>query len=381
MISHLERTQPDLLEQVVKTLTGLGSPERRIEQALALLGHKPQNAMTSPKGSKAKNAMPVLIGKSPIMEALQTAIQRIASTPATVLIRGESGTGKELVARSIHVSSLRAHSPFVAVHCAAVPESLIESTLFGHERGAFTGAHQLKKGRLEQASGGTLFLDEIGDIPMATQVKLLRVLQEKEYERVGGSETIPTDVRVIAATHRNLEAMVQTGEFREDLYYRLNVIPLVLPPLRDRREDVPSLINHFLDKFNQENRRMIELAPPFVELLSAYHWPGNIRELQNCIERLVALSDSTMIAIETIPKSLASYFEHMRATRITSSAAPLPSSVQQTLPDRLDAIERDRLREALAKAGWVKAKAARLLGMTTRQISYRMHKYQIVEEA
>ncbi|MDT7043164.1 sigma-54 interaction domain-containing protein [Candidatus Nitronereus thalassa] len=381
MISHSEMAQLDLLEEVVKILTSLDSPERRIERALALLGHEPKKSMTSLKGSKGNKAMPVLIGTSPIMETLQAAIQRIASTPATVLIRGESGTGKELVARSIHVSSRRAGYPFVAVHCAAVPESLIESALFGHERGAFTGAHQRKKGRLEQASGGTLFLDEIGDIPMATQVKLLRVLQEKEYERVGGSETLPADVRVIAATHRNLEAMIQTGEFREDLYYRLNVIPLVLPPLRDRREDVPALINHFLDKFNQENRRMLQLAPSFVDLLSAYHWPGNIRELQNCIERLVALSDSKTIDIDSIPESLASYFEHMRATRMTASAAPQTSSVQQTLPDRLDAIERDRLREALTKAGWVKAKAARLLGMTTRQISYRMQKYQLVEEA
>jgi len=381
MISHAEMTQPDLLKQVVKTLTGLGSAEGRIDQALALLGHESSMSMTSPKGLKSKKTFLVLIGKSPVMEALHAVIQRIASTPATVLIRGESGTGKELVARSIHVSSLRASKPFVAVHCGSVPEALIESTLFGHERGAFTGAHQLKKGRLEQAAGGTLFLDEIGDIPIATQVKLLRVLQEKEYERVGGSDTIPADVRVIAATHRNLEAMVQTGEFREDLYYRLNVIPLVLPPLRDRKEDVPSLIRHFLEKFKHEHRRTLQLAPSFVDLLSAYHWPGNIRELQNCIERLVALSDSKTVDINSIPESLASYFEHMRGTRTFPSAKPQSSSVQQTLPDKLDAIERDRLREALTKAGWVKAKAARILGMTTRQISYRMQKYQLVEEA
>lgn len=380
MISHHEMNQPDLLKQVVNILTGLGSPEGRIDQALALLGYESIPSEQSLKGHKTKKVMPVLIGRSPVMEALEAAILRIASTPATVLIRGESGTGKELVARSIHVSSYRASKPFVAVHCAAVPDALIESTLFGHERGAFTGAHQQKKGRLEKASGGTLFLDEIGDIPLATQVKLLRVLQEKEYERVGGSDTIPADVRVIAATHRNLEAMVQTGEFREDLYYRLNVIPLVLPPLRDRKEDVPALIQHFLDKCNQEHGRSLQLAPSFVELLSAYHWPGNIRELQNCIERLVALSDSTLVDIHTIPESLVSYFEHMQATRSPSNATPKPTSTQQTLPDKLDAIERDRLREALTKGGWVKAKAARLLGMTTRQISYRMQKYQLVEE-
>lgn len=381
MISHHEMNQPDFLKQVVKALTGPGSPEGRIDQALALLGNESLPSEKSLRGHKAKKAMPVLIGQSPVMEALEATILRIANTPATVLIRGESGTGKELVARSIHVSSHRASKPFVAVHCAAVPDALIESTLFGHERGAYTGAHQQKKGRLEKASGGTLFLDEIGDIPLATQVKLLRVLQEKEYERVGGSDTIPTDVRVIAATHRNLEAMVQTGEFREDLYYRLNVIPLVLPPLRDRKEDVPALIRHFLDKCNQEHGRSLQLAPSFVEMLSAYHWPGNIRELQNCIERLVALSDSKLIDINSIPESLTSYFEHMRATRFPLLVKPRLAQAQETLPDKLDAIEHERLREALTKAGWVKAKAARLLGMTTRQISYRMQKYQLSEEA
>jgi Nif-specific regulatory protein len=377
MISYTEMTQPRLLEQVVQTLTALGSPERRIDQALALLGHEPIKPLN---GTKAQKAMPVLIGKSPVMEVLHVAIQRIASTAATVLIRGESGTGKELVARSLHVSSRRAGNPFVVVHCAAVPETLIETTLFGHERGAFTGAHRLKKGRLEQAAGGTLFLDEVGDIPLSTQVKLLRVLQEKEYERVGGSETLHVDVRVIAATHRNLEAMVQTREFREDLYYRLNVVPLVVPPLRDRKEDVPLLIRHFLTKFDQEPRRGLELAQSMIDLLSAYHWPGNIRELQNCIERLVVLSESTIIDVDSIPDSLTSYFEHMRVARTLPRAKAPHASSHQTLPARLDAIEQDRLREALTKAGWVKAKAARLLGMTTRQISYRMQKYQLVEE-
>ena len=377
MISHTEMAQPSLLEQVVQTLTALGSPERRIDQALALLGHEPIKLLN---GAKAPKAMPGMIGKSPVMEVLHAAIQRIASTAATVLIRGESGTGKELVARSLHASSRRAGSPFVVVHCAAVPETLIETTLFGHEQGAFTGAHRLKKGRLEQAAGGTLFLDEAGDIPLSTQVKLLRVLQEKEYERVGGSETLHVDIRVIAATHRNLEAMVQTREFREDLYYRLNVVPLVWPPLRDRKKDVPLLIRHFLAKFDQEPRRGLELAQSMVDLLSAYHWPGNIRELQNCIERLVVLSESTIIDTDYIPDSLTSYFEHMRVARTLPRAKAPHASSHQTLPARLDAIERDRLREALTKAGWVKAKAARLLGMTTRQISYRMQKYQLVEE-
>lgn len=381
MMAPSDMTLPDLLSQVVKILKGSDSPERRIEEALALIGQELLLPLQHGKGSKAAGTLPNLIGKSPVMEALHATIQRIAITPATVLIRGESGTGKELVARNLHVSSRRTKAPFVVVHCAAVPESLIEATLFGHERGAFTGAHRLKKGRIEQATGGTLFLDEVGDIPLSTQVKLLRVLQEKEYERVGGSETLQVEVRLIAATHRNLEAMVQNGEFREDLYYRLNVIPLVLPPLRDRQEDVPLLIHHFLDKFDQEPRRSLELAPSLIDLLSTYHWPGNIRELQNCIERLVVLSDSPRIGIDSIPDSLAPYFDHMRASRPSQKTKPLEGLSPQTLPDRLDAIERERLREALTKAGWVKAKAARLLGMTTRQISYRMKKFQLAEEA
>ena len=380
MTSYPDMTQYDLLKQVVEALTREDAPETRIERALTILRYEPSVSGTKGRGFKTPKPKPVLIGQSPVMEALQSTIQRIAQTPATVLIRGESGTGKELVARSIHALSYQATHAFIGVHCGAIPESLIESTLFGHERGAFTGAYQRRKGRIEQASGGTLFLDEVGDIPLSTQVKLLRVLQEKEYERVGGNETISADVRVIAATHRNLEAMVQSGEFREDLYYRLNVVPLILPPLRDRKEDVPLLIRYFLNKFNQEHQRTLEFAQPFVDLLSGYHWPGNIRELQNCIERLVALSDSPIVDMDSIPASLSSYFEHMRATHLPVKAKLKPAPAHQTLPDSLDAIERDRLREALTKAGWVKAKAARLLGMTTRQIAYRMQKYELVEE-
>lgn len=391
-----------LIPQLCSILNGDGSPETRIGQALALLDQeaKPGRASepsseafasfpslnggesvpTSPSVARKKPKAPVLIGNSPAMHAIHAAIQRISLTSATVLLRGESGTGKELVAQRIHRSSARAGQPFVVVHCAAVPETLIESTLFGHERGAFTGASQARKGRLEQAHGGTLFLDEVGDIPLSTQVKLLRVLQDREFERVGSGQTLSVDVRVIAATHRHLEAMVRAGEFREDLYYRLNVVPLTLPPLRDRRDDVRSLIKHFLDKFNRDNGRHIQLGKDLIHVMSAYHWPGNIRELQNCIERLVVLAEAPTVDLQSIPESLATYFDHMRAVR---SQAPPQSSTpgsHQTLPARLDAIERDRLREALKKAGWVKAKAARLLGMTPRQIAYRMEKYQFVEE-
>ena len=314
------------------------------------------------------------------MRAVHAAIQRISLTSATVLLRGESGTGKELAAQRIHLSGARAGQPFVAVHCAAIPETLMESTLFGHERGAFTGASQARKGRLEEAHGGTLFLDEMGDISPATQVKLLRVLQEKEFERVGGGPTLSVDVRVVAATHRHLEAMVRAGEFREDLYYRLNVVPLTLPPLRDRPDDVPLLMAHFLDKVNRDHDRQIHLGRDLIQVMKAYHWPGNVRELQNCIERLVVLSETPTIELRTIPESLVPYVEHMRTVRAQSASRSSSTSSHQTLPARLDEIERDRLREALTRAGWVKAKAARLLGMTPRQIAYRMEKYRLADE-
>ena len=314
------------------------------------------------------------------MQTVYTAIQRVSNSSATVLIRGESGTGKELAAQSIHLSSARADQPFVAVHCAAVPETLIETTLFGHERGAFTGANQARKGRLEHAHGGTLFLDEVGDISLSTQVKLLRVLQDKEFERVGSGQTLSVDVRVIAATHRHLEAMVRSGEFREDLYYRLNVVPLTLPPLRARGDDVRPLMTHFLDKFNRDNSRHVQLGKDLVDLMSVYHWPGNIRELQNCIERLIVLAETSLIDVQSIPESLAPYFDYMQTVQSQSTTKSSSPASQQTLSARLDAIERDRLREALKKAGWVKAKAARLLGMTPRQIAYRIEKYRLIEE-
>lgn len=399
-----ERTEDDrrLISRLRSILNGTASPDTRIGQALDVLNQEAESgpaperpsetftstpsrtvagsAPPSPIFSRNKKHTPVLIGNSPAMRAVHAAIQRISLTSATVLLRGESGTGKELAAQRIHLSGARAGQPFVAVHCAAIPETLMESTLFGHERGAFTGASQARKGRLEEAHGGTLFLDEMGDISPATQVKLLRVLQEKEFERVGGGPTLSVDVRVIAATHRHLEAMVRAGEFREDLYYRLNVVPLTLPPLRDRPDDVPLLMAHFLDKVNRDHDRQIHLGKDLIQVMKAYHWPGNVRELQNCIERLVVLSETPTIELRTIPESLVPYVEHMRAVRAQSATRSSSTSSHQTLPARLDEIERDRLREALTRAGWVKAKAARLLGMTPRQIAYRMEKYRLADE-
>ena len=406
---ELSKDDDKLITRLWAILDREDAPEARIGQALDLLnqesaaGKAPgrsceiaesfprlKQAGDAPKpvgddlrvvpAARKKKQAPVLIGNSTAMQAVEAAIQRISNTSATVLLRGESGTGKELVAQRIHSLSERAGQPFVVVHCAAIPETLIETTLFGQERGAFTGANQARKGRLEQAAGGTLFLDEVGDIPLSTQVKLLRVLQDKTFERVGGEETFSVNVRVIAATHRHLEAMVHTGEFREDLYYRLNVVPLTLPPLRARRDDVPLLIVHFLDQFNDANSRYIQLGQDLVHMMSVYHWPGNIRELQNCIERLVVLAETSLVNLEAIPESLTPYFDHMRTVQSQPTTKSNGPASQQTLSARLDAIERDRLRDALKKTGWVKAKAARLLGMTPRQVAYRIAKYQLIEE-
>ena len=410
MKRDLSKDDDRLITRLWAILDGKDAPETRIGQALAMLEQESETGETPGRSSEAfgsslrfeqaddsptlveddlrvvpaarkKKQAPVIIGNSTTMQAVYAAIQRVSNTSATVLLRGESGTGKELVAQRIHLSSARAGQPFVAVHCAAVPETLIETTLFGHERGAFTGANQARKGRLEQAHGGTLFLDEVGDIPLSTQVKLLRVLQDKEFERVGSGQTLSVDVRVIAATHRHLEGMVRSGEFREDLYYRLNVVPLTLPPLRARRDDVRPLMTHFLDKFNRANSRDIQLGKDLVDMMSVYHWPGNIRELQNCIERLVVLAETSLIELQSIPESLTPYFEHVRTVQSRSTPQPSSPTSHQTLPARLDALERDRLRDALRKAGWVKTKAARLLGMTPRQIAYRIEKYRLLEEA
>jgi Nif-specific regulatory protein len=310
------------------------------------------------------------------MQQVYEAIQQVSQSQATVLLRGESGTGKEVVAKAIHQASTRQDHPFVVVHCAAVPESLIESTLFGHERGAFTGAIQVRKGKLEQVAGGTLFLDEIGDISLETQVKLLRVIQEKEFERIGSMETIRTDLRIIAATHRDLEARVSTGHFRDDLYYRLNVVPITLPPLRERKEDIPLLIQHFLAHFNHENQRNVQFDQEVFTLLAEFHWPGNIRELQNCIERLVVCSDSSNLSVSSIPLSLHSYFDHMRKVLYSTTRSETQGKAEN-LPARVNALEQDRLVKTLQRVGWVKAKAARILGLTPRQVSYKMRKYDV----
>ncbi len=314
-------------------------------------------------------------GSTPAVQNAFAQTPMVAARQATVLLQGESGTGKELIAKAIHQGGPRAGKPFIRLHCAAVPEMLFESELFGHERGAFTGATDMRKGRFELAHQGTLFLDEIGDIPLATQVKLLRVIQDQRFERVGGSQTHETDVRLISATHQDLDAMVRNGEFREDLYYRLNVVPITLPPLRERTGDIPSLIKHFLDVYNRQNRRSVQLSAELIKLMAGYRWPGNVRELENCIERLVVMAEADRVTFENIPSTLRGYFADMRHV---SQAGP--DARAATLIDNLETIERERLTKALDRAGWVQARAARALGITPRQIAYKIRKYHLVPD-
>ncbi len=321
---------------------------------------------------KAKYRLANIVGISKRMMEVYESVERVSGTRATVLLRGESGTGKELIARAIHYNSLRATGPFIKLNCAALPETLLESELFGHEKGAFTGATQTRQGRFELAHGGTLFLDEIGDIPLTIQVKLLRVLQETRFERVGGDRTIEVDVRLIAATHRDLEKAVREGTFREDLYYRLNVVPIFLPALRERKEDIGLLVQHFLQKFNAQNHKQVKLNPAVVDMLTRYEWPGNVRELENCIERMVVMSASDTIHPEDAAQMTYFLFP---ALQEQTKVSVKPS--RESLSKSLEQIEQEQIIHALEKCGWVQARAARLLGMTSRQIAYKMKKYKI----
>jgi Nif-specific regulatory protein len=283
-----------------------------------------------------------------------------------VLIRGETGTGKELIANAIHYNSPRARGSFVKLNCAALPETLLESELFGHEKGAFTGAVAQRKGRFEQAEGGTVFLDEIGEISASFQAKLLRVLQEGELERVGGTRTIKVDVRVVAATHRDLEAEVESGKFREDLYYRLNVMPLYLPPLRERMEDIPEIARFLVEKIGSKQGRTLTLSDTALRILMHHDWPGNVRELENCLERASVMTEGNMIDRDAI-----------LLTGIDEKISPSRGTIQNLDLDDPNLDEREKVIAALEQAGWVQAKAARLLEMTPRQIAYRIQTLNI----
>jgi Nif-specific regulatory protein len=290
----------------------------------------------------------------------------VAKWNTTVLIRGETGTGKELIANAIHYNSPRAKAPFVKLNCAALPENLLERELFGHEKGAFTGAMVQRKGRFEQADGGTLFLDEVGEVSAAFQSKLLRVLQEGEMERVGGNRTIKVDVRVIAATHRDLEGEVEAGRFREDLYYRLNVMPIYLPALRERLEDIPDIARFLVEKIAGQQARPLSLTDAALRVLMHHAWPGNVRELENCLERAAVLTEAEVIDRDAI--LLTGIEEQVSLSRGAMQAVDLDDP-------NLD--DRERVIAALEQAGWVQAKAARLLDMTPRQIAYRIQTLNI----
>ena len=321
-----------------------------------------------------------IVGLSKRMREIYEAIQQVSHSRATVLLRGESGTGKELIARAIHYNSPRADGPFIKINCAALPHTLLESELFGHEKGAFTGATAAKKGRFELADGGSLFLDEIGDLPMDIQIKLLRVLQERSFERVGGTRTIDVDVRIVAATHQDLESAIAREKFREDLYYRLNVVPILLPPLRERREDIPLLTEHFLAKYNRENNRKVRITGRALQQMVNFDWPGNVRELENTIERLVIMSRRRLIMPEDLLLPVGSESEPAErapAPLGRRRASAIEESPVHSLPSLREA-EREQILQALEQAEGIQVKAATLLGITPRQLAYRLRRHRIV---
>jgi DNA-binding NtrC family response regulator len=314
-------------------------------------------------------AHPNVVARSPKMQEVLATVERVAPTNSTVLLGGESGVGKDLIARAIHEKSRRARGPFLKINSTAIPENLLESELFGYERGAFTGAATSKPGKFELADKGTLFLDEIGDVPPATQVKLLRVLQEREFERLGGTRTIKVDVRLIAATNRDLRAALEEGTFREDLYYRLNVVPIDIAPLRERKEDIPDLVNLFISRFAGDSGKPVEsITPEAMQILVNYHWPGNVRELQNVIERGCALAKGNVLDAADIHLDL-------RPAKAANGAAGF-------LPDgmTLEQWEDEMVQEALRRANGNKSQAARLLGLSRNALRYRLSKIGIADE-
>jgi transcriptional regulator with PAS, ATPase and Fis domain len=314
----------------------------------------------------ARHFFPSIIGESMAMRGLLSLIRKVAPTTSTILVLGESGTGKELVATSIHDNSERKAKPFIKLNCAAIPAELLESELFGHEKGAFTGANKFKPGKFDMADGGTLFLDEIGDMPFNLQAKILRILQEQEFYRVGGSRTIKVDVRIVASTNKNLEKMVQEGTFREDLFYRLNVFTLNLPPLRERKEDLPLLVDYFL----QNVAKKVDISSVALQMLVAFAWPGNIRELKNTIESAAIIAENGYIEAAQLPGKITAAFNN-------GSPRDLKLPVNIPLDERLQEIEKSMIIEALRKTGGVQVRATELLGISQRSLWHRIKKHNI----
>ncbi len=344
-----------LISQAVKRIQLVNQEQLRLEE---------ENSTLRRELSEKYRVSSIVSNSSRMQEVLEM-IHRVAASNATVLLRGESGTGKTMVAKAVHHNSRRAAGPFITVNCSALPETLLESELFGHERGAFTGAHESRKGRFELAEGGTLFLDEIGELSTAVQVKLLSVVQDREFQRVGGTKPLKCDVRLITATNKDLEKAVAEGSFREDLYYRLNVFPIYLPPLRERRTDILLLAEFFLDKFAAENGKQIRrISTPAIDLLTQYHWPGNVRELQNCLERAVLICDEETIKSYHLPPTLQSSDSLRQISPSSFTAA-------------VEGFERELIVDALKKAGGNQTKAAALLETSLRIINYKIKKYLI----
>lgn len=343
-----------------------------IERALSYAKLRDENIALK-KNLKKRYDFDKMIGYSDGMKRIFDTIEKVASSDSTVMLYGESGTGKELVARAIHFNSERNNAPLVAVNCGAIPEELLESELFGHEKGAFTGAIRTRIGRFELANGGTIFLDEIGDMSPALQVKVLRVLQEKQFERIGGVKTLQVDVRIIAATNQDLEKAITEKKFREDLFYRINVIPIHLPPLRERRVDIPILANHFLRKFNKLKRKNVErITPEVMEYLMRYSWPGNVRELENLIEMIVVLKEEGDIEFTDLPDKIV----------MAPPAGNLMNGIEITelginYNDLVDQLERDLLTNALEKAGGAKNKAAKLLNLNRTTFVEKLKRFKI----
>jgi two-component system, NtrC family, response regulator PilR len=370
----VEAMQKGAVDFIAKPYT-LDQIELKIERALEGRRMSMENEYLRREAELRYN-FDEIIGESPAMQAVYRTIQTVAPTNSTVLILGESGTGKELVARAIHKNSPRQEKAFIKINCAALAEGVLESELFGHEKGAFTNAVKQKPGRFEIANGGTLFLDEIAEIPPSTQVKLLRVLQEQEFERVGGNRTISVDVRLVAATNRNLSERIAEGKFREDLYYRLNVVPIEMPPLRDRREDIPLLVAHFLLKYNTETGKQVsEIHPEAMELLSTYAWSGNVRELENAIERAVVLASGASLTPENLSLGL-----QQSPKRHENLNTPQMLPIEgESLTEMVEAFEKRILWNAYLKANRTKAEAAKLLGIERSTFRYKFDKYNLSE--
>ncbi|MEW6326852.1 MAG: sigma-54 dependent transcriptional regulator [Thermodesulfobacteriota bacterium] len=349
-----------------------------IERALNYRDLKRENT-TLKKQLTTRYAYENIVGDSENICEVFRLIDKVAQTDSTVLIMGESGTGKELIAHAIHYQSDRRDKPFIPVNCGAIPEELLESELFGHEKGAFTHAIRTRIGRFELAHGGTIFLDEIGDMSPNLQVKILRVLQDHQFERIGGTKTIKTDIRVIAATNKNLEEAVKAGQFREDLYYRLNVIPIHVPPLRERANDIPLLVHHFLEKFNKSKKKNIKsISKEVMQCFMSYDWPGNVRELENMIERLIILANDDKITIRDLP-------ERLLAHRKKETAQPQKHNL---LPEEglylhaaVNEFEKNLILQALDRAGWVKNKAAQLLNLNRTTLIEKMKKQKLMKPA